>query len=63
MAGYVIICLHRIRPGKPDKPVAVHVGRDRMFMSLRPVEVSIGPDRFEVRETRSEVEAIIKDSR
>lgn len=55
-----VICVHKMN----GHPAFVHVDRDSILLSKRPVVVVMGNGgRFEVKESRKEIEAFIKEVR
>ena len=58
MTGEPIICVHKMN----GHPAFVRVGRDRVLLSKRPIVVEReNGDRFEVKETRREIEGFLQD--
>ena len=56
MGWPAVIILHTVA----GKPLGVRLGRDLIFDS-DPMTVSIDGEKFEVRETKNEIDAIIRD--
>lgn len=56
--GARIICVHRLKGGRP---LCVHVGRDKI-VSAKPVVVVVAGERIEVRESKKEIDALVKDA-
>lgn len=58
MARARIICLHR----QNGRVVCFHIGKDRAVPLTKPVVVIIGREKIEVRESKREIDALIKDA-
>lgn len=58
MAGRTkLICVHALN----GRPLFFRYGKDRVYLSLRPVEIETCDGRFKVRETRQEIEEFIEE--
>lgn len=53
-----IICVHALN----GRPMFVRLGEDKILRSEKPVVVVIGGQRYEVRESRKEIEKFIRDA-
>ena len=53
-----IICVHALN----GRPMFVRLGKDKILLSKKPVVIVLDDQRYEVRETRKEIEDFIKDA-
>ena len=57
--GVLIVFLHTT----DGHPIAFHIGRDRIFATGNgPVVAEVHGTRFEVKETKAQIEAVIRDA-
>ncbi len=58
MARKRLVCVHALN----GRPMFVKLGEDKILLSKQPVVIEIGGQRYEVKESRKEIEGFIREA-